>query len=82
MSLATIEKIFNELNYEKKLGNKSSKNNLKKNNSNSLNKGMKNSVIIQKLKKKIKNEEKTKDNTNVSNKIKIKIILLKKVNLV
>jgi hypothetical protein len=72
VSLATIEKIFNELNYEKKLGNKSSKNNLKKNNSNSLNKGMKNSVIIQKLKKKIKNEEKTKDNTNVSNKIKNK----------
>ena len=72
VSLATIEKIFNELNYEKKLGNKSTKNNLKKNNSNSLNKGMKNSVIIQKLKKKIKNEEKTKDNTNVSNKIKNK----------
>ena len=72
VSLATIEKIFNELNYEKKLGNKSTKNNLKKNNSNSLNKGMKNSVIIQKLKKKIKTEEKTKDNTNVSNKIKNK----------
>ena len=72
VSLATIEKIFNELNYEKKLGNKSSKNNLKKNNSNSLNKGMKNSVIMQKLKKKIKNEEKIKDNTNVSNKIKNK----------
>ena len=72
VSLATIEKIFNELNYEKKLGNKSSKNNLKKINSNSLNKGMKNSVIIQKLKKKIKTEEKTKDNTNVSNKIKNK----------
>ena len=72
VSLATIEKIFNELNYEKKLGKKSSKNNLKKNNSNSLNKGMKNSVIIHKLKKKIKNEEKTKDNTNISNKIKNK----------
>jgi hypothetical protein len=72
VSLATIEKIFNELNYERKLGNKSSKNNLKKNNSNSLNKGMKNSVIIHKLKKKIKNEDKIKDNTNVSNKIKNK----------
>ena len=74
VSLATIEKIFNELNYEKKLGNKNSKNNIKKNNSNSLNKGMKNSVIIHKLKKKIKNEDKVKDNTNVnvSNKIKIK----------
>jgi hypothetical protein len=33
---------------------------------------MKNSVIMQKLKKKIKNEEKIKDNTNVSNKIKNK----------
>jgi len=72
VSLATIEKIFNELNYEKKLVNKNSKNNLKKNNSNSLNKGMKNSVIIHKLKKKIKNEDKIKDNTNISNKIKNK----------
>lgn len=72
VSLATIEKIFNELNYEKKLGNKNSKNNIKKNNSNSMNKGMKNSVIIHKLKKKIKNEDKNKDNINVSNKIKNK----------
>ena len=72
VSLATIEKIFNELNYEKKLVNKNSKNNLKKNNSNSLNKGMKNSVIIHKLKKKIKNDDKIKDNTNISNKIKNK----------
>ena len=69
-SLLTIEKIFNELNNEKKINN-NSKNKLKNNNSiNSINKGLKNSVILHKIKKKIKTNFKDKDSTNISSKIK------------
>ena len=73
VSLITIEKIFNELNGENekktKINNSSSK---IKNNSNSINKGLKNSVILHKIKKKIKINEKlkNKDTNNISNKIK------------
>ena len=74
VSLLTIEKIFNEMNNEKKINNNnSSKNNLK-NNNNSTNKGLKNSVIINKIKKKIKENLREKDSisnsNNISNKLK------------
>ncbi len=74
VSLITIEKIFNELNSEnekKAKINNNSKTKIK-NNSNSINKGLKNSVILHKIKKKIKINEKmeNKDNNNISNKIK------------
>ena len=63
ISLVTIEKIFNEMNNEK--NNNNNKNNLKnENNSNSISKGIKNSVILKKIKKKIKID--VKDN-NISN---------------
>ena len=78
VSLVTIEKIFNEMNNEKIKKNNNNKknininnnyknnNNLKnENNSNSINKGIKNSVILNKMKKKIKIE--VKDNNNISN---------------
>ena len=57
VSLLTIEKLFNELNSnEKKIDIiRDSKNNIKNINSNSINKGLKNSVIIYKMKKKNKN---------------------------
>ena len=71
-SLLTVEKIFNELNNEKKIKvNNNSKNKLKSNNSiNNINKGLKNSVILQKIKKKIKTNFKDKDTINISSKIK------------
>ena len=70
VSLATIEKIFNELNYNKKIKiNNNNKHALKKNNSNSINRGLKNSVILHKIKKKIKNNKK-KETNNISSKIK------------
>ena len=77
VSLVTIEKIFNELNSENdneikpKIINNYSKTKIKKNN-NSINKGLKNSVILHKIRKKIKINEtlKTKEINNLSNKIK------------
>ena len=69
-SLITIEKIYNEMNNEKKpITITNSINNNNKNNS-SLNKGMKNSVILHKIKQKTKNDEKEKEINNISNKIK------------
>ena len=79
VSLITIEKIYNEMNNEKKAikcnnnVNNNNKNSVKINN-NSLTKRLKNSVILHKIKKKIKNDEKEKEKEiiNTSNKIKIK----------
>ena len=72
VSLVTIEKLFNELNNGKKIDISGDfKMNIKNNNnSNNINKGLKNSVILHKMKKKIKNNEKEKEN-NISNKGKI-----------
>ena len=73
VSLATIEKIFNELNGQKKntkiINNSKSRT---KNNNNSVSKGQKNSVILHKIKKKIKinDNNKFQDINNISNKIK------------
>ena len=81
VSLITIEKIYNEMNNEKKTincNNNANNNNNNKNsvkiNNNSLSKRLKNSVILHKIKKKIKNDEKEKEKEiiNISNKIKIK----------
>ena len=77
VSLITIEKIFNELNYEdendknKKVINNNSKSKMKKTNK-SINKGLKNSVILQKIRKKTKINEafRIKDINNLSNKFK------------
>jgi hypothetical protein len=77
VSLITIEKIFNELNYEdeneknKKVINNNSKSKMKKTNK-SINKGLKNSVILHKIRKKTKINEalKIKDVNNLSNKFK------------
>ena len=78
VSLITIEKIFNELNDDNEKGkekktvinNRSiSKNKTLINNLNgNINKGLKNSVILHKIREKI---NKTKDMNNLSNKIKI-----------
>ena len=77
VSLITIEKIFNELNYEdendknKKVINNNSKSKMKKTNK-SINKGLKNSVILHKIRKKTKINEalRIKDVNNLSNKFK------------
>ena len=80
VSLITIEKIYNEMNNEKKTincnnnANNNNNKNIIKVNNNSLSKRLKNSVILHKIKKKIKNDEKEKEKEiiNTSNKIKIK----------
>ena len=72
VSLVTIEKLFNEMNNEKK-GKISynSNNNLRKD-IGGTNKELKNSIITSKMKKIIKNYPKDKNDNNIDNKIKIK----------
>ena len=75
VSLTTIEKIFNEMNNEKKAKNNYNSNNNLRNTIVSINKELKNSVISSKMKKKIKIDTKEKDDSNIiSNKKKIKNI--------
>ena len=82
VTLNTIEKIYNEMNNEKKTNNSNNNINNNKNsvkiNNNNLSKGLKNSVILHKIRKKIKNDEKEKEKEkekeifNINNKTKLK----------